>query len=77
MRRGYTPGGRQITVRPVMYLDGPWWSDHEVIPVESCVTGEVLSHLCLTCDEQLPNGEHPPLPLKLEPPQFDYLERKQ
>jgi hypothetical protein len=29
----------------------------EAVPVTSCVTGEELAQLCLTCDGQLPPGD--------------------
>lgn len=31
----------------------------DVVPVESVVTGELVAHLCLTCDAQLPAEWHP------------------
>lgn len=39
--------------RDPVYLKGPC-RHLEAVPVTSCVTGEELAQLCLTCDGQLP-----------------------
>ena len=33
---------------------------HEIVPVESIVTGDVLAYLCVTCDRQMGTEKRTP-----------------
>lgn len=39
--------------KPVAWIPEPC-EHHDTVPVEAVVTGEVVAHLCVGCDTQLP-----------------------